>query len=79
MNLPGFRAEASLYKTSEQYRMSVSQDPSGSQTKVFPQRWWGSACDQQLNQCIENCYIVDMECVNQCYLDYYMCVLPPFP
>lgn len=78
MNRPGFTAEISLVQTSEHHRILSVQDALGCHTMVFPQRIWGSVCDSQLNECIDRCYIVNLECVDSCYFDYYMCVLPPF-
>ena len=77
MIMPGYNADASLYDTSRQYRMSAVHDVHGFQTKVL-QQIWESACDSGLKECLDKCYLVDTVCVDACYADYYMCVLPPF-
>jgi hypothetical protein len=79
MKMPGFGAECSLYKTSEQYRISTVQNTLGRHTMVFPQ--WRPRCD--LEACLSNCYLVDKQCVDGCYLLDAICMatrmtLPPW-
>ncbi len=67
MKAPGFTAEASLYKTSEHYRISTVQTTLGRDTRVFPQ-----ACD--LDACLSVCYLPDQQCVDGCYLLHAVCM-----
>jgi hypothetical protein len=80
MSTPGFDAEASIYKTGEQYRIASVQKALGRQAIVFPQMGWVSACDVGLDRCLNDCYLVDKQCVNACDDAWALCTVGPgFP
>jgi hypothetical protein len=53
MNMPGFTAEASLYKASERYSMARTVDAMANDQKILPQR-------------IRICGHIDAECLSGC-------------
>ncbi len=70
MNMPGFTAETSLHKVSEQYRILNSQNAIESRSMVFPQ----STCKQDYDDCKRRC-TGDQSCKDDCLSAYSLCVV----
>jgi hypothetical protein len=75
MNLPGFTAEASLYKTNKQYNMNMAEACNQVNGAIYPARlspifWlyeWGRLADSQYlktRECCQNCAV---NCKEKCF------------
>lgn len=80
MTSPGFTAEAALRVKSQDYRTSNSQILTRRTTGMIPQRFRGSLCDDMYQSCVDDCYIVDLQCLDACDDAWAQCVVGPgFP
>jgi hypothetical protein len=74
MTMPGFTAEASVYRTRERYRFAVALSADTEKQGVVPQ-WFGPS---SLEECLAGCYTVgrhgllnlDLVCVQRCWRFY---------
>jgi hypothetical protein len=73
MNIPGFTAEASLYKTRGRYQLAVALSADTEKKAVVPQR--GESAEEK---CLASCYSydwysgmleLDMNCIEWCHRD----------
>ena len=72
MNMPGFTAEASLYKMSGNYRMIGTFDQGGEAIRPAScDRGCISYCQNQLRNCDNTCYPTDRWCLSWCYNEVY--------
>lgn len=73
MSMPGFFAEASLFRTSEHYRMSSVQNALARQSTVFPQQIAKAECIALFRLCLRECG-GDPICISLCESDVAECL-----
>jgi len=77
MNMPGFTAEASVYKTSKHYRASVSVLSTSVPEIIVPVYYPSPKTRSDCNTCLEDCVTGSIECDAAAAAILAGCIFPP--
>ena len=73
MMIPGFAAEASLYRTTQSYRMRSSGSFGPTASSITPQLDCSSKCTAEYTACLAGCVFTGGACVPGCFAAFALC------
>jgi hypothetical protein len=73
MSIPGFTAEASVYRTTESYRTIPSGSLSLTGQSIAPQLDCSSKCTAEYTACLFGCALTGGACVPGCFATFVAC------
>ena len=73
MIIPGFTAEASVYRTTQSYRATTGGSLGLTASSVTPQLNCSSKCTAEYTACLAGCLFAGGACIPGCFLAFGLC------
>src|ERR1700722_6625815 len=73
MIIPGFTAEASVYRTTQSYRATTGSSPALTASSITPQLDCSSKCTLEYTACLAGCLFAGGACIPRCALAFGLC------
>ena len=73
MIIPGFTAEASVYRTTQSYRATTGGSLGLTASSVTPQLDCSSKCTAEYTACLAGCLFAGGACIPGCFLAFGLC------